>query len=63
MLTNEQVNNFKEIYKKNFGKDLSQGEALDKATRLARLFEIIYQPITQDELDNVLKRKKEIFNN
>ena len=60
MISTEQVNKFKEIYKKNFGKELSQDEALDKATRLARLFEIIYQPITQEELDNVLKRKKEL---
>lgn len=60
MLTAEQVNKFREIYKKNFGKEISQEEALDKATKLARLFEIIYQPMAQDELDSVLKRKKEL---
>ena len=49
-----------EIYKKNFGKEISQEDALDKAIKLARLFEIIYQPMTQEELDNVLNRKKEL---
>ena len=52
MLSTEQVNKFKEIYKKNFGKELSQDEALDKATKLARMFELIYKPIKKEDLKN-----------
>jgi len=39
---------FKEIYQAEFGKTLSDAEALEMGQRLLRLFQIIYRPIPGD---------------
>jgi len=48
----EAIREFKEIYKKKFGKEISDQEALEKATNLLTLFNAIYRPIPKkDEKD------------
>lgn len=47
-LSKEAVEEFKEIYKKEFGKELSNQEALEKATNLLTLFDAIYRPIPKE---------------
>jgi len=42
-LTKKQLDEFKHIYKEECGINLSDSEALDKATNLVHLFEIIYK--------------------
>jgi hypothetical protein len=46
--TKEAVAEFKEIYKKEFGVELSDEEATSKATGLLNLFDIIYKPISKE---------------
>ncbi len=58
MISEERLNKFKQIYKKRFNKDLSDQKALKKATRLLRLVEIVYKPMTQKEY-NVLQKRRE----
>ena len=60
MISQDQLEEFKAIYKKQFGTELSDQEALEKATKLLRLVEIIYKPITKDEYEMVQKRREEI---
>jgi hypothetical protein len=50
MLTDEQVSKFQTIYRNRFGEEISREDALEKGARLVRLMEIIYQPITEQEL-------------
>lgn len=60
MLSNKQVEQFKNLFKDSFGEELSDTEALEKGTKLIRLFQIIYKPMTQKELEIVQKRVQEI---
>ena len=58
MISNKQLEKFKDIYKRNFDKDISDQEALKKATKLLRLVEIIYKPMTQEEYNQVQKHRR-----
>lgn len=53
MISREQPEKFKDIYRKQFGKDISDQEALEKGTRLIRLIEIIYKPMMKDDFEMV----------
>jgi hypothetical protein len=44
-LSQKAVEEFKEIYQKEFGKKLSDSEAQELAENLISLFKIIYRPI------------------
>jgi hypothetical protein len=59
MISKEALEKFKRIYKKKLGKDLSDQDALEKATKLLRLVEIIYKPMTQEDYDKLQKRREE----
>ena len=53
-LSKEAIDEFKAIYKKEFGKDLSDKEALEMATNLINLFKVIYRPIPKDRIKDQL---------
>ncbi len=53
MISSEQITKFRELYKTHFGKELSIEEAYQSAAKLLRLVELIYKPMTQDELKRV----------
>jgi len=59
MLSDEQIRKFQMLYKKHFGKEISQEEAYEKGAKLIRLVELIYKPMTEDEYKQVQKRQKE----
>jgi len=44
-LSKEALEEFKIIYKEDFGEKISDDKALDLATRLVTLFKVIYKPI------------------
>lgn len=56
MLSPAQVEEFRAIYKKQFGKELSKEEALDKGSQLVRLMQFVYQPIVDGA--HVMKPKQ-----
>lgn len=58
MLTDNQVTKFQTIYQNRFGKEISRADALEKGTRLVRLMQIVYQPITEQELLEFQKRRE-----
>jgi hypothetical protein len=60
MLTREQVEKFQSIYKKRFGKEISYQDALAGGISLVRMMQIIYKPITQEEYNQLQKRRKEL---
>jgi len=58
MISKESLEKFKELYKKEFGEELSDRVALDKATKLLNLYRAVYMPIVESEASK--KGKKEI---
>jgi hypothetical protein len=49
MTNNEQICQFQELYKKQFGKEISSEDALEQSTKLIRLMELVYKPMTKEE--------------
>ena len=52
MISKEAVGKYKRLYKEKFGKDLSDQEALEQATKLINLFRVIYRPIPKSGRNN-----------
>lgn len=48
MLPDEAIEEFKEIYKREFGEELSAEEARRRAENLVGLFGAVYTPISKD---------------
>ena len=48
-LSKEAIEEFRKIYKKKFGKDISYQEALEKGNKLLALVRAVYKPIKQDK--------------
>lgn len=58
MLPQKAVQEFKELYKKRFGVELSDHEASDRANRLFKLYKVVYIPESITELEILKKDKK-----
>jgi hypothetical protein len=56
MISKESLEKSKELYKKEFGEELSDRMALDKATRLLNLYRAVYAP---DLIEHEVKKPKE----
>ena len=48
MITDKMRKEYKEIHRKKTGKDLSDQEALEQATKLITLVKAVYRPIPKD---------------
>ena len=59
MLSDEQITKFQTLYKNRFGKEINREQALEKGTRLFRLVELIYKPMTETEYQKLQKRRRE----
>ena len=60
MLSDDQVKKFQGIYKKQFGEEISYQDALAGGISLVRMMKIIYKPMTQEEFDNLQKRRSKL---
>lgn len=49
MLTAKQIQEFKLLYEKRFGEQLNDEQATLKATKLLRILELVYRPLTKEE--------------
>jgi hypothetical protein len=58
MLPNKAVQKFKELYKKRFGKELSDQEASYRANNLFNLYKVTYMPESIIEPEPTKKVKK-----
>jgi len=52
MLPKQAIIDFKAIWKKNFGEDISDEKATEEALNLLNLFNIIYRPMPKSWLNN-----------
>jgi hypothetical protein len=59
MLTDEQIEKYRELYKKHFGKEISKSDALEQGTKLINLIETVYKPMTKQEFEKLQKRRKD----
>jgi hypothetical protein len=60
ILKDKHIKKFQEIYKARFGIDLTYDEASEKGTKLYRLMNLIYKPMTKEESETVKARQKYI---
>jgi hypothetical protein len=49
-IKNQSIKEFQEIYKEEFGKEISKQKALELATNLINLYKIIYPPSQKTEV-------------
>ena len=49
--TDKQLDSFIALYKKEFGDELSKGEALEKATSLVSMVKLTYVPMAEKEFE------------
>jgi len=57
MISKESLEKFKGIYRKQFGKDISDEDALESATKLLNLMRIVYKPMTKTEFEELERRQ------
>ncbi len=53
MITDKRLQEYKKIYKEHYGKEISDAEALEQGTKLMRLMEVIYKPMTKREFNSI----------
>ena len=51
MLSRKAIVEYQEIYKKEFGTEISYAEALEQGTKLLSLMRVIYRPIPTGEAE------------
>lgn len=59
MISEKALKEFKEIHKKEFDIDLSDQDALEKATKLLNLMKAVYGPMPEGDYEKLQKRRKE----
>lgn len=59
-ITDSDLKEFKRLYKKRFGKDISNQEALESATSLLNLVRTVYIPITKGDSTKLEERDKKV---
>jgi len=57
MLSDSALQNFKKIYKEEYGQEISDAEALKLGMNLLNLYDHIYRPIKKEWLDKFLQNK------
>jgi len=59
MLTEADVKKYQKLHKARFGFDIDRDDAYTELSLLVRQMQIIYQPITQADVDELVARDKE----
>jgi hypothetical protein len=58
MLSDEQITKFQTLYKNRFGREINRAEACEKGTKLIRLVELVYKPMTETEHQQLQERRR-----
>ena len=58
-LSKEAIEEYKETYKKAFGREISDKEAEELAFELLTLFKLIYKPIPKDKIESMKRIVRE----
>ena len=57
-LTEEDITKFQRLYKKHFGEEISREWAHSEGIKLVRLMQLIYKPMTKEQYERLLKRRR-----
>lgn len=52
------IEEFKMLYKKTFGKEISYQDALEQGTKLLTLTRLVYKPLTKQDYEKYIVRKQ-----
>ncbi len=63
MISKEALEEYKKIFKEDYGVELPDQEALEPATRLLHFVELVYKPIKKEWLENEKEQEKTRGNN
>lgn len=58
MITKEALREFKAIYREQYGKDISDKDALDLALNLLTIMDVVYRPVKKEWVEALEKRDK-----
>jgi hypothetical protein len=58
-LLDADITKFQELYKSEFGKEISREEAYEKGMKLLRLMSIVYKPMTENDFEFIQKHRQE----
>ena len=59
-LSDEQIAKFQALYQERFGMEISKEDAYTQGIKLLRLMSLVYRPMTQEQLNAVQARRKEL---
>lgn len=59
MLSKQALDDFKKVWKKEYGQDISDQKALEEGTALITLMKAVYRPIKKEWLDEYEKKRAE----
>ncbi|MEI7741271.1 MAG: hypothetical protein WCJ29_02085 [bacterium] len=59
VLQDDDIARFQELYKSNFGTEISREDAYEQGIKLMRLMSLVYQPMTQEQHNNIQKHREE----
>lgn len=59
MPSDKMITKYQALVKKRFNREISRAEALGSATKLLRLVELIYKPMTAKEFEQVQASRRE----
>ncbi len=58
MISEKALAEYKAIYRKEYGKDISDAEALEQATNLLNLMNVVYRPVKKEWLTELDEKEK-----
>ncbi len=58
MISEYQLTKFQELHRKRWGVEISRKEALEKGSKLLRLMQLIYVPMTEKDYQIVQERRQ-----
>ena len=58
MLSNQQITKFQKLYKNYFGKEISSKESYEQGTKLIRLVQLVYKPMTEIEYKKLQEHRR-----
>ena len=61
VLSDVQVEQFRALYFKRFGKQISKEEAYEQAIKLISMLKLIYKPMPLEEYEAIQKRRLEML--
>jgi hypothetical protein len=60
-ISDERLEQFRDLYRKKYGKEISKDAAYEQATKLVCLLNRIYTPMTHERFDKIQKYRTEIL--